>query len=388
MKKIATISFIFLLSLHLFGQKIWSYDDKTILLEGLEKTKIELLNEVQNLNSSQFHFKPDSITWSIAEVMEHVAVYEEYLYWDLFYGQYTPKRHDLVNKVKGNDEKFLEYATEQSKGSSPWVALPLGRFNKKEDLINYFGRFRNEVAAFIKNTDCDLRLHFIYRSPDSGIWTERDLHQHTLIWIAHTERHTNQIRKIKSNSAYPKDQQKLWTEENRQFLISELAKSKSQMIAMTENLSLAQWHFKPSKESWSIAQVVEHIGLYERMVMQEAMIAINVDPQSELIGEVLTDSIYLSWMGEENPHVASGNAIPLGFMEGKNNLNFFLYGRDLILDYVTSTENDLKAQFTSREGEPNNRRSLHSLFVVHFGHTYRHLRQIERIKSDGNFPRN
>lgn len=160
------------------------------------------------------------------------------------------------------------------------------------------------------------------------------------------------------------------------------------MIAMTENLSLAQWHFKPSKESWSIAQVVEHIGLYERMVMQEAMIAINVDPQSELIGEVLTDSIYLSWMGEENPHVASGNAIPLGFMEGKNNLNFFLYGRDLILDYVTSTENDLKAQFTSREGEPNNRRSLHSLFVVHFGHTYRHLRQIERIKSDGNFPRN
>ncbi|MBK8388962.1 MAG: hypothetical protein IPL23_06555 [Saprospiraceae bacterium] len=84
MKKIATITFISLLSLHLFGQKIWNSDDKTILLEGLEKTKIELINEVQNLNSLQFHFKPDSITWSIAEVMEHVAVYEEYLYWDLF----------------------------------------------------------------------------------------------------------------------------------------------------------------------------------------------------------------------------------------------------------------------------------------------------------------
>lgn len=198
-----------LFALFIFGlnmvnaQKIWTDQDKEVLIRGLQNTRETLLKEVSGLNETQWHFKRDSATWSVAEVVEHLGVYEEYLYWDLFYGQYTPERSDLIEKVNGNDAEFLAYATDPSKGQSPWIAVPLGRFESPEKLSAFFNRFRDEVIHYLETTNCDLRRHFTYRAPGGGIWTERDLHQHTLIWIAHTTRHTHQIQKIKSDPDFP-----------------------------------------------------------------------------------------------------------------------------------------------------------------------------------------
>lgn len=369
------------------SQNSWAETDKTILLDGLIKTKSELLSEVEELDEYQISYKPNSNSWSIAEVLEHLAVYEEHLYWDLLYQQYTPERPDLVETVKGNDNELLSYATDPAKGSAPWLAEPMGRFETKPELINYFNKFRDKVISLIKETNTDFRLHFIYRQPTNSIWDIRDLHQYTLVWIAHTERHTNQIRRIKNSDDFPKNNQRIWTEVDRQFLLSEMNRTREKMIIETKGLTMEQWHFKPFEDSWSIAQVVEHIGLYERIVLQEAEIACDLPPQPQFYQESTSDSAYLAWMAEKDPHIASANAIPLGFMKGKDNLNFFLYGRGLILKYIEETGEDLKAHFTPRKSEPNNRRSIHGLFVVHFGHTDRHLRQIERIKANPNYPK-
>jgi uncharacterized damage-inducible protein DinB len=371
----------------LLSQRFWTEADRKLLLDGLMKTKADLLSEIKDLDEYQMAFKPDSTSWSIAEVIEHLALYEEHLYWDLLYQQYTPERQDLVAQVSGNDEKLLSYATDPGKGSAPWLAEPMGRFETKPRLVHYFTKFRDEVISLIKGTTSDLRLHFVYRQPSNSIWDVRDLHQYTLVWIAHTTRHINQIKRIRNTENFPELNKKFWTEEDRSFLLKELRRTKDKLSAETENLTMAQWHFKPSEKSWSIAQVVEHIGLYERIVMQEAWIANSLPPQPEFHHQSNVDSTYLAWMAETDPHVASENAIPLEFMKGKDNLVFFLYGRDLMIQYISETDNDLKTHFTPRESEPNNRRSIHGLFVVHFGHTDRHLRQIERIKSNPGYPK-
>lgn len=390
MKNRLTLTTLFIVSgfTLLKSQNLWTETDRTFLLVGLINTKSELLSEVKELDEYQISYKPDTNSWSIAEVLEHLAVYEEHLYWDLLYQQHTPERPDLVKIVKGNDDELLLYATDPAKSNAPWLAEPMGRFETKDELMHYFTKFRDEVISLIKETKTDFRLHFIYRQPTNSIWDTRDLHQYTLVWIAHTERHLNQIRGIKDSDNFPKNNQKIWTEEDRQFLLNELHRTRDKMIAETENLTLEQWHFKPSKESWSIAQVVEHIGLYERIVLQEARIANDLPPQHQFYHESNSASTYLAWMAEKNPHVAPENGVPLGFMEGKDNLEFFLYGRGLILNYIEETDTDLKAHFTPRKSEPNNRRSIHGLFLVHFGHTDRHLRQIERIKSNSSYPEN
>jgi hypothetical protein len=203
MKKIMPLLITQMMIISVSGQKLWTEEDRQFLVRELQSTEAALLNEIHDLSENQMHFKPDSNSWSIAEVVEHVAVYDELLYWDLFYGQYTPARPDLAEKVKNNDQQFLAYATDKSKGNSPWIALPIGRFSDRDGLMKYFIRFREQIITYIEETDCDFRLHFTYRAPGGGIWTERDLHQHTLIWIAHTERHTHQIKRIKAMEKFP-----------------------------------------------------------------------------------------------------------------------------------------------------------------------------------------
>lgn len=183
---------------------VWTQEDKQFLIQGLITSQSNLLSEVEGLTIEQLHFKPDSSQWSVAEVMEHLGVYEELLYWDLLNNQYTEERPDLVDSVKGIDSIMIAYSTDPNKGQAPFIAQPIGRFHDKEDVIHFFTRYRKEVVSLVQNTNVDFRLHFIFRPPDWGVWHIRDLHQYTLLWIAHTERHLSQIKRIKSNSRYPK----------------------------------------------------------------------------------------------------------------------------------------------------------------------------------------
>ena len=178
----------------------------------------------------------------------------------------------------------------------------------------------------------------------------------------------------------------IWTEADKTFLLRNLERTRDEVIKETDKLTPVQWTFKENDTSWSIAQVVEHLGLYERTFLHEGAVILQSKPEPDLAVTARSDSSYLAWMNEPQHHVANKNHIPLGLMTGKDNLIFFLYGRNLIIDFIRTTKADLKAYYTYRSGDEK-RRSLHALYVVHFGHTDRHLRQIRRIKQNTNFPK-
>ncbi len=178
----------------------------------------------------------------------------------------------------------------------------------------------------------------------------------------------------------------LWTEADRNFLTDNLERTKLAIVKETQNLTSEQWAFKEDPGKWSIAQVLEHLGLYERIFAQEADIMLSSAPEPQLNSTALPDTSYLAWMNDPNPHQAEWNAEPLGFMKGADNLSFFLFGRNHIIDFIKNTTYDLKSHYTYRWGDEK-RRSIHALMVVHFGHTDRHLRQINRIKNNPGFPR-
>lgn len=375
--------------MNLFSQKgitpQWTEADRQLLLKGLQNTQQELITEIEGLNEAQIAFKQDSSNWSIAEVIEHLGTFEELLVWDLYCNQFTPEQIEGTQNTVEKDKIMTSYATDTVKGKAPSVALPLGRFKKLSDLKKYFNYHRNEVIKWVESTNTDLRKHFVYRPSEWGHWAERDLHQYVLVYIAHTTRHTQQIQKIKSSNHFPKSG-KIWSEDDRKYLIAELERTQKEVREEVDHLSYEQWHFKPSPEAWSIGQVVEHLGLYERIFLQEAWLGTEIPPQPEYYQESLNDSIYLSWMAENTGHQAPENAIPMGFIRGRDNFLFFNFGRDNILQFVRNTQKDLKLHFTPRAGEPNDKRSIHGLLVIHFSHTDRHLRQIKRIKANVNYP--
>ncbi len=183
--------------------RFWTDEQRKFLVNQLENSQRELLAEVQKLSQTQLHFKADTSKWSVAQVLEHLAVQEEHLHWDLLYNQYTPEQPALARNRR-EDREFLAYATDAAKGEAPWLALPLGRFQSRDELIAYFSRFRNQVIRHVKETPTDFRVHFIYRPKEAGIWHRVDLHQYTLGFVAHTQRHTSQIRKIKADPRFPR----------------------------------------------------------------------------------------------------------------------------------------------------------------------------------------
>lgn len=183
-------------------------------------------------------------------------------------------------------------------------------------------------------------------------------------------------------------QRKLWTSEDKKLLNDELERTKNEMVVATKKLTDDQWHFKSDENSWNIAQVVEHMGIYERLYYFESQVTVNnTNPRPYLARKTLGDKKYLEWMAEKKPHTSPKQAVPMGFMKGKDNLEYFLFGRNLLNNMVKSTDKDLKAHFTPRRGEPKKFRSIHGLLVIHYGHTDRHLRQIERIKAHHNYPK-
>ncbi len=178
----------------------------------------------------------------------------------------------------------------------------------------------------------------------------------------------------------------LWTSADRRFLVENLERTKQEIIRQTQHLTPVQWSFKEDSSKWSIAQVLEHLGLYERIFAQEADIMLSSKPEPELDSVALPDTTYINWMNDPSPHKAEWNAEPLGLMKGKDNLTFFLFGRDHIIGFIKNTTYDLKSHYTYRWGDEK-RRSIHALMVVHFGHTDRHLKQVLSIKQAKGFPK-
>lgn len=207
MKKSLLLIILSLNVFNCFSQKnsmFWSESERNMLVKQLKDLQISLQKEVENLSKKQLVFKLEKNKWSISEIVEHIGVYEELLYWDLLNNQYTEERPDLVDNIAMIDSAMIAYATDPNNGQSPFAAKPLGRFKTKKELLNFFNLFRNEVITLIQTTTTNFRLHFIFRPKDWGIWHKRDLHQYTLLWIAHTDRHINQIKKIKADRNFPK----------------------------------------------------------------------------------------------------------------------------------------------------------------------------------------
>jgi hypothetical protein len=184
---------------------IWTIQEKQLLIDNLEKARQNLFEEVQNLNSAQWNFKEDSARWSVAEVIEHLFAQNEKYRIEMGTILTQPPSQEFLNFTNGNDNIFINYVNDQLKGDAGFLS-PIGRFCSKERAIFAFNRTYDVLINIIKTSDKDFRKHFTFRNyvfdgglTDAEKYNIRDAHQLMLTCIAHMERHTNQIRKIKNH---------------------------------------------------------------------------------------------------------------------------------------------------------------------------------------------
>ena len=181
-------------------------------------------------------------------------------------------------------------------------------------------------------------------------------------------------------------QSRLWTAADQKYTVENLKRTRDELIRETENLTDAQWHFHETPERWSIAEVVEHLALWEIIWAREISIGARSKPQPELNQTSRPDSYYSSFIMEDTPHKAPDIAKPTGFIRGKDNLTFFKRLRDQAIGYADTTKTDMRAhfEFTAAGNSPRN---MHQVYIYQWGHVDRHLRQIRKVKAHPGYPK-
>jgi len=182
-----------------------SQEERTFAAKYLKETRQEFLDEISGLSEAQMRYKPNADTWSVAEIAEHIVIVE-----DRLFGLITEKilKAPAQPEFKGakgprvRDDAVIMAVTnrEAKKFKAPEIVQPTGQITAKSDLIGNFEKLRARTLSYVEMTKEDMRGHFA----DNPVMGVIDAYQWMLFMGAHSERHTAQIRELKSNSMFPK----------------------------------------------------------------------------------------------------------------------------------------------------------------------------------------
>ncbi|SRR5581483_974667 len=174
--------------------------DRESALKYLESTRQGVLDATKGLTASQWNFKPAPDRWSIAEVVEHIAAAEDFLFANITDKVMKAPARTGNDDVKAIDQMVLTGVPDRShKVQAPEPLKPTNRFGSPEASLKHFTESRERTAEYLKKTD-DLRAH----ATDSPFGKPMDGYEWILFIAAHSERHTKQINEVKADLNFPK----------------------------------------------------------------------------------------------------------------------------------------------------------------------------------------
>jgi DinB family protein len=174
----------------------------------------------------------------------------------------------------------------------------------------------------------------------------------------------------------------------RDRALSELYASRKLFLDSVAGLSDAQWNFKPAPEVWSIAECAEHITLSEDLLMGVIQKALQgpaaPDKKAEVKGK---DEAILKQVPDRSQKFKAPEAlVPTHRWPTQQALiERFKESRDHTLDYVRSTQDDLRSHFTPHPVMGT--LDAYQWLLLLSAHTQRHTAQLNEVKQNPGFPK-
>ena len=176
-----------------------SHERRTVLGQ-LESSETRLLELVSGLTSAQWNFRETPERWSIAENIEHLALFENFILSTIVRVLAEPAESEKKALVAGKESLVLGLpGTRHVKFIAREAARPVGRWPDPAESVNEFRKGRARTVAFVAGTQAELRDHFF----PHVVWEDLDCYQWLILLGQHTYRHCLQIEEIKANLAYP-----------------------------------------------------------------------------------------------------------------------------------------------------------------------------------------
>jgi DinB superfamily len=169
-------------------------------IQYLEKTRQGVLDATKGLSAAQLNFKSAPDRWSVAEVLEHIAAAEDFLFGMVQDQVMKAPARPAGEDVKAIDDFVLAAIPDRThKAQAPEPLKPTNRFGSPEGSLKHFEESRAKTEEFVKNGE-ELRDH----AADSPLGKKLDPYEWMLFIGAHSERHTKQILEVKADPNFPK----------------------------------------------------------------------------------------------------------------------------------------------------------------------------------------
>jgi DinB superfamily len=170
--------------------------DRQRLLAHLHMTEGWLTTELEGLSPAQLRYRMSPESWTIMDVVEHLAVAEPQYWQQLRKSLERPAVQGY--KPEATDADILWYGIDRSRRQKTGEArVPSGKFADVKDSFGAFRTLRGTMLELAKGTGEDLRGRAL-------IDGNMDVYQWFLMISSHAQRHVLQIREIKESPGYPR----------------------------------------------------------------------------------------------------------------------------------------------------------------------------------------
>jgi hypothetical protein len=169
------------------------------------------------------------------------------------------------------------------------------------------------------------------------------------------------------------------TELERQRLIAHLETTGAWFIDEVTGLTPAQLAFRPAPGAWTILEVIDHLVVVGPVYWQDLQNALKA-PTGRKTRMVDADIL---WYGIDrtNREQAIPSEVPRGLRDLKAGLEAYRTQHARLLQYVRTTQDDLRSHFVERQGS-----DAYQWALLISTHEQRHILQIREIKAHSKFP--
>lgn len=173
--------------------------ERQLVLDQLTASEARLLDLVANLTPQQWHFRESPERWSIAENIEHVILFENFLKGVIAKTLAEEAQPEKKPQAAAKEPLVFQIATgRHTKFNAREIVRPTGRWPQTNEMIAEFQNTRAQTRAFVADIQGDLRSHFFAHVALGDL----DCYQWLVVLAQHGARHALQIEQIKADPAY------------------------------------------------------------------------------------------------------------------------------------------------------------------------------------------
>jgi hypothetical protein len=176
-------------------------EEREFVVGELRGSEARLVEAVGGVTAAQVGFRTGPERWSIAEVLEHLVVWESFMLGAIRGAMELPGEPEKRAAVAGKDSLVLGLAGSRDKPlQAREAARPAGRWNDLGEMLSEFQARRARTVEFAETTQADLRSHFFAHVTFGDL----DCYQWLVAMGQHTLRHVAQIEEIRRDAGWPK----------------------------------------------------------------------------------------------------------------------------------------------------------------------------------------